>query len=121
VVRRAIANSLFSILLVTTLLGGGCVSCEQFFMWPGAKSCCMPDGRCKTKPAPAKERSGEQCKQLAFDHHKSIDHKVTLAVTAWALEAPPTLYPEIWTRSRRAESLAPSPPDLLILNSAFLI
>jgi hypothetical protein len=44
---RRTANLLASLLLVATLLWGGCVACPQFFQVPIAKSCCDPAGHCK--------------------------------------------------------------------------
>jgi hypothetical protein len=119
--RRAVANTLFSMLLVTTLMWGGCVSCEQFFMWPGAKRCCSSDGRCKTKQTPAGERDGAACKQLAFDHQKSFDHQVSLPVSEHRLEPVASAGFECLAGFETADSAGPSPPDLQVLHSTFLI
>jgi hypothetical protein len=101
------------LLIAVTLVWGGCISCEQYFMFSGAKGCCSPGGHCKTKQTPAKQ----DCKQIAFDHHKTIDHSVELPVTAIVLvEQPYALF--------RVSSRVPvdtSPPDLEILHSSFLI
>ena len=80
--RKAFASSLLSLLLLTTLVWGGCISCEQYFMFGGAKSCCSPDGHCKTKTPPTKQNPGRECNQIAFDHHKSIDHHIDLPIIA---------------------------------------
>jgi hypothetical protein len=120
-VPRAFVSSLFSLLLVTTLFWGGCVSCEQFFMWPGAKSCCSPDGHCKTKKAPAKQDPGRECKQLAFDHQKAIDHHIGLPVIAAIAVDMPIHTVEAFAHGHGTDSIAPSPPDLQILHSSFLI
>ena len=76
-VCRAFASSLLSLLLLTTLVWGGCISCEQYFMFGGAKSCCSPNGHCKTKTSPS-QNSDRECKQIAFDHHKSVDFHIDL-------------------------------------------
>jgi hypothetical protein len=120
-VPRAFVSSLFSLLLVTTLFWGGCISCEQYFMWPSAKSCCSPDGHCKTKKAPAKQDPGRECKQLAFDHQKSIDHHIDLPVIA-AVSVDVSIRPvEAFAQWHGTDPIEPSPPDLQILHSTFLI
>lgn len=118
--RRAFANSLLSLLMLTTLVWGGCISCEQYFMWPGAESCCSPNGHCKTKkPASGSSRD---CKQIAFDHQKPLDFHVDLpvvAATTTALPVVPALNTsEQWHGTSPA---GPSPPDLQIIHSTFLI
>lgn len=121
VVRKAIASSLFSLLLLTTLVWGGCISCEQYFMFGGAKSCCSPDGHCKTKHAPANHDSGRECGQIAFDHHKSGDHHIDLPVVA-AIQIDLPLRPiDGLERWRGVNPVEASPPDLQILHSTFLI
>jgi hypothetical protein len=81
-VPEAFASSLLSLLLVVTLFWGGCISCEQYFMWPGAKGCCAPDGHCNTKKAPTNQAADRECKQIAFEHQKSIDRHIDLPVIA---------------------------------------
>ena len=63
---RAIANSFVSILLAVTMLWGGCISCPQFFMLPGADTnCCDDTGRCKKKPQePPTEK---QCQTMPLE------------------------------------------------------
>ena len=117
---RALASSFLSLLVVTTLIWGGCISCEQYFMWPGVKSCCAPDGHCKTKP-PTQQDPGRECKQIAFDHQKSVDLHIDLPVVAIvALDlALRTVEPLVALHS--TNPVQPSPPDLLVLHSIFLI
>jgi hypothetical protein len=119
-VRRAFASSLLSLLLLTTLVGGGCISCEEYFMFGGSKSCCSPDGHCKPKNSPTKE-TGRECNQNAFEHHGSINHHIELPVVAtvgveFALRAMEGL-----DAGHGANSIEPSPPDLQVLHSIFLI
>lgn len=119
VVRRAFASSLWSLLLLTTLIWGGCLSCEQYFMWPGAKSCCSPDGHCKTKTPP--QNSDRECKQIAFDHHKSVDIHIELPiVNVIKIDLPVTTVAAL-KRWHGTNLIEPSPPDLQVLNSTFLI
>ncbi|MDQ1473166.1 MAG: hypothetical protein QOJ99_4646 [Bryobacterales bacterium] len=122
--QRALASSLLSLLLITTLLWGGCISCEQYFMLQGAKDCCNPDGHCKTK-APANQGPGRECKQLAFDHHKAL-HLVDVDLSVVAiLRIEPPLSPlyagRAFPRRHEVAPADPSPPDLQVLHSTFLI
>src|SRR5690242_5814699 len=78
---RALSSSLLSLLLVITLLWGGCISCEQYFMFGQSHGCCNPDGHCKRK-APVKNSTGRECNQIAFDHQKGLDLHFDLPVVA---------------------------------------
>ena len=119
--RRVIVTSLLALLLVTTLTGGGCISCEQYFMWPAAKTCCARDGHCKTKTTPVKQDSGRECKLIAIDHQKLLVHSVEPVVTAavWIIHPVPVV--ERLPGSQGTKTIEPSPPDLQILHSTFLI
>jgi hypothetical protein len=119
-VRRALASSLLSLLLLTTVVWGGCISCEQFFMWPGAKTCCGANGQCKTKKSQRSQRSRE-CKQIAVDHQKSVDLHVDLPVAAVSLSDFLPRIAERFTRWSRLHVVEPSPPDRQALHSTFLI
>ncbi len=118
---RAFASPLLALLLVTTLVWGGCISCDQYFMWPGAKSCCTPDGHCKTKTTPAKHDSLPECKQIAFDHQKSIDYHVDLPIIATVAIDFRMPRVETFARWHGINPIEPSPPDLQVLHSSFLI
>src|SRR5215471_16928113 len=96
---RALASSLLSLLLVTTLLWGGCISCEQYFTFGKSHGCCTPDGRCKTK-APVKNGSGRDCNQIAFDHQKGMDLHFDLPVAAVERIALPVRNIEVLPRWR---------------------
>ena len=119
--RRALANSLLSLLMLATLVWGGCISCDEYFMWPGAKSCCAPNGRCKTKKTPAKQVPGRECTQIAFDHHKTTDHQVALPAVGAVEMIVPLHAVESMERWQIVSLVEPSPPDLQVLNSTFLI
>ncbi len=88
-------------------------------MWPVAQDCCSPNCHCKTKkPAPD---PGRDCKQISFDHEKSPDFHIDLPVVAATTAFPvmPTLnVPEHW---HVTGPVGPSPPDLRIIHSTFLI
>jgi hypothetical protein len=59
------ANLLLSVLLIATLLWGGCVACPQFFQAPTAKkSCCDPAGHCKGKRTDPSQQKPCQFQQL---------------------------------------------------------
>jgi hypothetical protein len=120
-VRRALASSLLSLLLVTTLVWGGCVSCEQYFMFGGAKDCCAPDGHCKSK-VPGQKTPERACNQIAFDHHRQADLTICLPAPVIAHILPVNLTPErIPTPHHALRPVEPSPPDLQVLHSTFLI
>jgi hypothetical protein len=89
-------------------------------MWPGAKGCCAPDGHCKTKTPTGKD-PGRECKQIAFDHQKSVDLHIDLpviAVVRFDLRLPTVETIVAWLGT---SSIEPSPPDLQVLHSTFLI
>jgi hypothetical protein len=119
-VLRALSSLLLSLLLVTTLLWGGCISCEQYFMFGQAHGCCNPDGHCKRK-APVKNSQARDCKQIAFDHQKGIDFHFELPVVAVSRIVLPVRNVELLPRWRDAIPFDPSPPDLQVLHSIFLI
>jgi hypothetical protein len=120
-VRRAFANALLSLLLATTLVWGGCISCEQYFMWPGAKSCCSPGGHCKTSKIPGKQSPDRPCNQIAFDHQKSVDLHIDLPVVAIVRTELPLATFTAQALCRGCEPIDHSPPDLQLLHSTFLI
>ena len=120
-VRRTLASSLLSLLLVTTFLWGGCISCEQYFMFGGAKDCCAPDGHCKSK-VPVENTPDRACNQIAFDHHRHADLSVCLPVPVIASILSADFTPErAPIPHREFRPSEPSPPDLQILHSTFLI
>lgn len=117
---RWLASSFLSLLLLSTVLWGGCVSCEQYFTFGKSHGCCNPDGRCKTK-APTKNNSGRECKQIAFDHHKGINLHFGLPVVAIATISVPAADEDTFWHRYTAVPFDPSPPDFQILHSVFLI
>lgn len=103
-----------------TLMWGGCISCEQYFTFGKSHGCCSADGRCKTK-APIKNGSGHDCKQIAFEHQKGIDFHFDLPVVAMERIALPLRSVELLPRWQDPLVIDPSPPDLQVLHSTFLI
>jgi len=118
-VLRALASSFLSLLLVTTLVWGGCVSCEQYFMFGQSRGCCNPDGHCNRK-APHSNNSRD-CKQIAFDHQKGIDLHFDLPAISIERITFCVRDPECFSPSREVLHVDASPPDLQVLNSTFLI
>lgn len=89
-------------------------------MWTAAKGCCSPDGHCKTK-TPPKQNSGPECKQIAFNYQKSVDLHIDLPVIAVVVLDPPLRAFEPYAAWSGTNSVSPSPPDLQVLLSTFLI
>lgn len=123
VVIKAVSNSLLSLLMVVTLIWGGCISCPKFFMFPGSETkCCEKDGSCKrpAKPVPAKE-----CKKIALEPAGLILHDAEPAVSSSSLviDIPSAPQPSDSNHLLRVETAVAShsPPDLTLLHSAFLI
>ena len=118
---RALYSSLLSLLLVTTLVWGGCISCDQYFSFGNSHGCCNPNGHCKRTGPSQKSGSDRECKLIAFDKQKPIGvHFALPAVLADAV-APLVASPPALAQSRDAIPADTSPPDLQVLNSVFLV
>lgn len=89
-------------------------------MSPGVKSCCNPDGHCKTK-APGQSKRGPDCKQVALEHQKGIDLHFDLPFVAGETVASSLCWIETVPRWHSLATVNPSPPDLQALYSTFLI
>ena len=121
-VPRIVSSAMLSLLMFSTLLWGGCISCEQFFMvGSSTKKCCAEDGHCKRRSEPAKSDLSKECKQLAVEHSNFLDHSFApppSGQTAFAIAEPMAEQPGfMWV----FDSVEPSPPDLQTLHSTFLI
>ena len=114
---RSICNSLLSILMVATMLYGGCVACSQFFMFPTAKEDCCKAGRCQKSQ---QNTSTKECKRMPLELH-GLAHfdPPTAEVTA----VTPELEPPTATLAEplRVGLFAHSPPELYVLHATFLI
>jgi len=119
-VLRSLLTSVVALLTLTTLLCGGCVSCPQFFMFPGAKQDCCNAGHCK-KSTTQKSGSTKECNRMPLDRHGFVQVHADLpaAITATCdLMQPAVVHsPSVIT----PELVEHSPPELHILNSSFLI
>jgi hypothetical protein len=123
-VLRGAASSLLSLVVTATFLWGGCVSCEQYFMFPGKRQpCCNQSGQCerpsKTPGGPEKQ----DCNRLPLQRgdHGQI---VPLPAILPAAVAPqvPLFFSATLLRADDFEALVdPSPPDLQALHATFLI
>lgn len=89
-------------------------------MFGGAKGCCNPNGRCKSKTPMPKSSKGE-CKQIAFDHQKSVDLHVDLPIVVVVKVDLPIRTVDTLERWYNTKPIEPSPPDLQVLHSIFLI
>ena len=124
-VLRSIASSVLSLLVVATFLWGGCVSCEQFFMFPGKQQqCCNKTGQCERPGQSSPKPEKQDCNRLPLDRGGNV-HVVP----------PPALLPAtiattdivhlpasaLFRVTAFAVLLDPSPPDRQALNATFLI
>jgi hypothetical protein len=119
---RTSANLLLSVLLVATLLWGGCVACPQFFQPPLAKnSCCDPAGRCKrTKTDPSRQ---EPCQFEQLKLQQKVKPPVLLIAAIHPLLPAAVVSPRplMRTSEERLGSRLNSPHERLALLSTFLI
>lgn len=125
---RACTSSALAFLLTITLLWGGCISCPQFFMFPGMnsatkKSCCDKTGKCSRTES---NTSGEKdCQKMPMEAHASGQLDLAPPAVQGALEilCSSILSASLASSGLRHLELAVehSPPDLQALNSTFLI
>jgi hypothetical protein len=120
-VLKIVFNSFLILLLVATVVWGGCVSCPKFFMFSShEKSCCKKSGECERpmNSQPAKE----ECAKLSFALGSGDSH--TVAVTFVALPVNVSTLIAAFDGLARPAAPGPpqySPPDLFLKNSALLI
>jgi hypothetical protein len=122
-VRRA-ANVLVSMLLLATLLWGGCVACPQFFQTPNVKkSCCDPAGHCKrTKNGPSRQKP---CQFQQLEIQQKVQPPVPLLAVIHPVLPSPIASLELRQLIRASEARLGSPPrsphERQALLSIFLI
>jgi hypothetical protein len=119
---RTLANITLSIVLVATLLWGGCLSCSQYFMVPSSRAgCCNPAGHCGKIPQP----QSKDCHIQPFAPTKnSPDVTAPLTLMPLALSTDPTTSDQLHLSSTRSPAFfvaESSPPDLCLLYSVFRI
>lgn len=123
---RAIASSLLSLVVVATFLWGGCVSCEQYFMFPDksqVRSCCNKSGQCERPGKTSSKTETQDCNRLPLSRGENA-HVLPLPALVQVVIAQPILKfsSHEWLRVSTLEALLdPSPPDLQALNVTFLI
>lgn len=118
------ANLLLSLLLVATLLWGGCVACPQFFQTPLAKkSCCDPAGHCRRTKTDSSQRKPCQFQQLELQ--QKVKPPVPLIAVIHPILASPIASLELRELMRASEARLGSPPksphERQALLSTFLI
>lgn len=119
-----LASSLLSLVVTATFLWGGCVSCEQYFMFPGKRqACCNRSGQCE-RPGKAPTKPEKQdCNRLPLErggHAQAVPPPAVapVEVTPQSL----LLARAAYLRADDFEALVdPSPPNLQALNTTFLI
>jgi hypothetical protein len=109
------------LLLLASYLWGGCVSCEQFFMLPGAENHCCKTGKCdrpgQSKTAPARQ----DCQRMPLDQVPGAHPHFETAIVAAGPILPAPVENAPADHSGLSISPAVSPPDLPILNSSLLV
>jgi hypothetical protein len=118
------ANLLLSLLLVATLLWGGCVACPQFFQSPVVKkSCCDPAGHCKRTKNDRSQQKPCQFQQLEIQ--QKVKPPVPLVAVIHPVLPSPMASLEFRELMRASEarlgSLPKSPHERQALLSTFLI
>ena len=119
---KTVANIGLALLLVVTLLWGGCVSCSQYFMFANSRAgCCHPTGHCGKAPTtPASKDCHIQ--PLALTKIDGAVGQPSLpAVAAPVVPLAADLASVFTTRPFAFVSPQASPPDLCLLHSVFRI
>src|SRR5947207_15163931 len=107
-------------LLMASYLWGGCISCEQFFMLPGAKSDCCDRNKCKKSPKQSKPESSRQdCQKMPLEQ-ASGSHLIGVAPASAAVHDDSGV--QVFQIAKRSlDPIADAPPDLPILNASLLL
>ena len=121
---RFIASSLLSLVITATLMWGGCVSCDQYFMFPGKRQpCCNKAGQCERPGKNQSKPENRDCNRLPFDR---VDNAHVVPLPAVLPASTVHIVQEAPARAllRLAAFhvlVDPSPPDLQAINVTFLI
>lgn len=124
-VLRAVSSSALALLLVVTLMWGGCISCPQFFMFPGkangTKSCCNAAGKCTRTPAKTPVR--QECQKMPMEAHASghLSTEPPAADGLWTIVRITQPYSGTLRAHQRELAIEYAPPDRQALHSTFLI
>src|SRR5262249_32223044 len=123
---RTVSSSLLSLLVTATLMWGGCVSCEQYFMFAGkqkSQSCCNKSGKCERPGKNPSKPEKQDCNFQSFSRGENanmIPLPAILTATI-AVELQPRPSSGLFRASAFEAPIDPSPPDLQALNATFLI
>ena len=125
---RAFSNSCWSLLLVVSYLWGGCISCSQFFMWPGSKGHCCETRRCKNPPAKPAKTTPQDCQTMPLERSAAAHSHSNLATPLWTIEVSTVPAADIIHLARSQakaaiefDPIAGSPPDIPVIDAALLI
>jgi hypothetical protein len=119
---RSIANSLLSLVVAATFLWGGCVSCEQYFMFPGKhQPCCNKSGQCERPGRNAPKPEKQDCNRLPMQ--RTATAHIPLPAVLPAPIAPAIVLLPASLFHAAAVEVPPdtSPPNLQALHATFLI
>jgi hypothetical protein len=123
-VLRSIASSALSVLVVATFLWGGCISCEQFFMFPGKQQqCCNKSGQCERPGKSSPKPQTQDCNRLPLDRggNAHVVPPPALLRADITADIAHRCLPALFRVTAFDVLLDPSPPDLQALNATFLI
>lgn len=124
-VLRTLASSALAVLLMSSLLWGGCLSCSQFLMLPttSAQHCCTPTGQCHRVPAPSPISNDCTIQPIALGGI-APDTVLRASLPVADAPAPITAHMPVLHLSSGATVLAVatgSLPDLCLLHSVFRV
>src|SRR5882672_1627916 len=99
--------------MIATLLWGGCVSCSQFFMFPGSqKGCCDKAGQCEKRPGSSAPKIDYKRLPLALqrlgDAHADLPPSSSMNAAVEIARTPALAFLFAASDVRRVEH---SPPD----------
>jgi hypothetical protein len=126
-VLKKIASFGMAIVLMATLLWGGCLSCAQYFMFPsvGAKACCTPSGECKdTRPSRPSSQEACRIQPLSLTQAPMTPERGSTPssfAAAQALDTNSTIALRLDVRDHARSADQSSPPDLCLLHSVLRI
>jgi hypothetical protein len=121
-VVRTFFNSFPALLVMASYLWGGCISCEQFFMLPGAKSDCCDRNKCK-KPKQSKSETAQQnCQKMPLEQasgaHPHSEIPLVLVGNSSGVVTGAQLF---GATELSLNPITDSPPNLPILYASLLI
>ena len=111
-----------SLVVLMSLLWGGCLSCAQYFMLPGipAHDCCAPSGHCEKRSTP-QSQSGCKIQAMSASKQSLPDHAVILAVSVTPVAPISVVLRDLYTPATPV-GFDPTPPgDLGLLHSVLRI